>query len=152
MEFLATGANAVSPTPSDSSFLYRARELLGNATVDLAWRDLRETHMPVGMSFNWFDYDQASAEVCYLSQQFVERLCSSAGLGTELKSEMERVVFESTPLGDRMQCESFDELANLSLIPSAQKREELQQSTLNIGDLVLREETLRDRSEPNHLD
>jgi energy-coupling factor transporter ATP-binding protein EcfA2 len=145
MEFLATGANAVSPTPSDSSFLYRARELLGNATVDLAWRDLRETHTPLGRPFDWFDYDPARAEVCYLSQQFVERLCSSAGLGTELKSEMERVVFESTPLGDRMQCESFDELANLSLIPSAQKREELQQSILNIGDLVLREETLREK-------
>jgi len=145
MEFLATGANALSPVPSDSSFLHRAGELLGNATVDLTWRDDRAANMPLRSSFEGSDYDAARAEVCYLSQQFVERLCSSAGLGTELKGEMERVVFEATPLGDRMQCESFDELANLSLIPSAEKREELQQSIVDIGDLVLREETLREK-------
>ena len=136
MEFLATGANALSPVPSDSSFLHRAGELLGNATVDLTWRDDRAANMPLRSSFEGSDYDAARAEVCYLSQQFVERLCSSAGLGTELKGEMERVVFEATPLGDRMQCESFDELANLSLIPSAEKREELQQSIIDIGDVI----------------
>jgi len=145
MEFLATGANAVSPTPSDSSFLHRAGELLGNATVDLTWRDARATNTPLHSSIDGFDYDASRAEVCYLSQQFVERLCSSAGLGTELKIEMERVVFEATPLSDRMQCESFSELADLSLIPSAEKREELQQSILDIGDLVLREETLKEK-------
>jgi len=145
MEFLATGANAVSPKLSDSSFLHRAGNLLGNATVDLTWRDNRTTNSPLQSSFDVFENGGARAEVCYLSQQFVERLCSSAGLGTELKTEMQRVVFEATPLGDRMQCESFDELASLSLLPSALKRQELQQSISNIGDLVLREETLREK-------
>lgn len=144
MEFLAAGANAIGSTPGDSSFLNRAGALLGNATVDLTWRDDRSTNAPLRNSIDWSD-DEANAEVCYLSQQFVERLCSSAGLGTELRIEMERVVFEATPLDERMQCDSFDELANLSLISSAKKREELQQSILEIGDLVLREEILREK-------
>ena len=144
MEFLAAGANAIGSTPGDSSFLNRAGGLLGNATVDLTWRDHRSINAPLTSSFDPF-HDEASAEACYLSQQFVERLCSSAGLGTELRSEMERVVFEATPLDERMRCDSFEELANLSLIPSAQKREELQQSIQDIGDHVLREETLREK-------
>jgi short subunit dehydrogenase-like uncharacterized protein len=35
-------------------------------------------------------------EVRYLSQHFVERLCSSAGLAKELRTAMEQVVFDTT--------------------------------------------------------
>jgi hypothetical protein len=58
---------------------------------------------------------------------------------------MERVVFEATPSDDRMQCESFLELANLSLVPTRFNREELQNSIMSIGEAVLKEESLRDQ-------
>ena len=55
--------------------------------------------------------------VRYLSQHFVEKLCSSAGLATELRSAMERVVFESTDSLERLEAETFDELAERLLEP-----------------------------------
>jgi ABC-type lipoprotein export system ATPase subunit len=146
MEFLAAGANALTPTPSESSFLNRAGDLLEDATVTLKWKEGgKENTVPLRSSNEWLEYEAQEAEVCYLSQQFVERLCSSAGLATELRQEMERVVFEATPQDDRYNCKSFQELATLSLDHSRVTRMELQESIMNIGEAVLKEENLRDQ-------
>lgn len=96
MEFLAAGSHALKENSSDSSFLQKAGDLLGNAQVKLTWGDgANETERL--SSSDWYEYEGADPQVRYLSQQFVERLCSSAGLATELRQEMERVVFELTP-------------------------------------------------------
>ena len=145
MEFLAAGANAFTATPSESSFIQRAGDLLQGTKVTLGWADNKENTVTLHASYGLLEDDTQSPEVCYLSQQFVERLCSSSGLATELKEEMERVVFEATPSEDRMQCESFRELAGLSLMPTRANREELQNSIMSIGDAVLKEEILRDQ-------
>ncbi len=89
--------------------------------------------------------DAETARVCYLSQQFVERLCSSEGLATELRREMERVVFEATEQGDRMQCDSFTELSSLLLAPAGESRMELESSIKGIGDSILKEDLLREQ-------
>ena len=146
MEFLAAGANALTATPSESSFIQRAGDLLEGAQVTLRWAgEGKENTVALDNSYSWLEEDTQLPEVCYLSQQFVERLCSSSGLATELREEMERVVFEATPSDDRMQCESFQELANLSLVPTRFNRQELQNSITSIGDAVLKEEILRDQ-------
>ena len=146
MEFLAAGASALSTAQEESSFLHRAGSLLGDVTVKLTRRQPGKQHVtPLQGTGSWFDEDTPTPEVRYLSQQFVERLCSSAGLATELRDEMERVVFEATPQDDRLDCESFKELAELSLMSITATREELQQSIMSIGDAVLREESLRDQ-------
>jgi hypothetical protein len=146
MEFLAAGAKALTATPSESSFINRAGDLLEGAQVTLAWaEDGKENTAPLHTSYGWLDSDTQSPEVCYLSQQFVERLCSSSGLATELRDEMERVVFEATPADDRMECESFRELANLTLDTTRGNRQELQNSIISIGDEVLKQEILRDQ-------
>ena len=61
----------------------------------------------------------------YLSQHFVDRLCSSGGLGTELRSEIERVVFDATDPTDRLEANSFQELADVHLNPVGLRRGEL---------------------------
>ncbi len=144
MELLAAGAEALTSGPSQSSFLQRADDLLGDATVKLTWReDGKENTRFLSSSNSWKNDDAQEAKARYLSQQFVERLCSSAGLAVELRQEMERVVFDATDQSDRMQCESFQELAQLLLNPPYEARAEFQQSISEIGDEVIKEDQLR---------
>jgi ABC-type lipoprotein export system ATPase subunit len=145
MEFLATGANARSSTASESSFLHLAEDLLGDAEVKITWADGEESTTLLHDPFGWPVSDSDPPQVCYLSQQFVEHLCSSAGLATELRQEMERVVFEATEQGERMQCDSFSELSSLLLAPVAESRTELEFSITTIGDSILKEELLHEQ-------
>lgn len=144
MEFLAAGAHAVVDSESESSFVNRAGSLLEGAEVELDWADdSKKNKVELYYQYGFFGDESQSPEVSYLSQQFVEKLCSASGFATELRAEMERVVFDATPYDDRMQCESFRELANLSLVPTQNRREELQNSIMAIGEAVLKEEDLR---------
>jgi hypothetical protein len=146
MDLLAAGAGAFSTSPSESSFLQRASKpvnLLGDAEVNLDWGD--DTSCSAQLSAVTRGYiDNKPRFVRYLSQQFVEQLCSSAGLATELRHEMERVVFESTPQEDRLETDNFDDLAASLLEPVVAKRAELQDSINGIGIEIVREEKLRD--------
>jgi ABC-type lipoprotein export system ATPase subunit len=144
MELLAAGAEALTSGPSQSSFLQRADNLLEDATVKLRWREEgMENSRFLSSSNSWRNDDSLEPKARYLSQQFVERLCSSAGLAVELRQEMERVVFDATDQGDRMQCESFQELAQLLLTPPSEARAEFQTSIGEIGDEVIKEDQLR---------
>jgi hypothetical protein len=59
------------------------------------------------------DEEQETPRVQYLSQQFVEQLCSSEGIADELLSEIERVVFQTHPVQNRMGASNFQELLAL---------------------------------------
>jgi hypothetical protein len=147
MDLLSAGAGAFSTVPSESSFLHRASspvDLIGNARVELAWGngdcyEIKLSDAMYGLT------DGGRKYVRYLSQQFVEKLCSSAGLATELRQEMERVVFESTEQENRFETDSFEELSATLLQPVLEKRSELQDSINGIGMDIVREETLRDQ-------
>lgn len=80
---------------ANPSFLVRARPLLGDGKVKVSWAagepniralDGSDANSP-------FSYER----VRYLSQQFVEELCSSNGLTDGLLREIERVIFEAHP-------------------------------------------------------
>lgn len=145
MDFLAAGAGAFSAAPSESSFLQRASKpvnLLGSAEALLTWGN--NATSSVGLSDVVRGYGLDQAYVRYLSQQFVEKLCSSAGLATELRQEMERVVFDSTAQEDRFETDNFDDLAAALLQPITETRTELQESIHGIGLEIVREEKLRD--------
>ena len=51
--------------------------------------------------------------VRYLSQQFVDALCSAEGVTDELLAEIERVIFQAHPEEDRMSASNFQELLQL---------------------------------------
>ena len=50
------------------------------------------------------------ARVKYLSQHFVERLCSLDHSGSELVKEIERVIFAHTSIEERLGAASFEQL------------------------------------------
>lgn len=108
-DLIAAGAGAASEDPTDQTFLQRARDHVDGSTVTLTWADGRTTNMalpPVA------DPDELPG-VRYLSQQFVERLCSSEGITDELLGEIERVIFEAHPYEERLGTSSFRELLDI---------------------------------------
>ena len=111
IELLAISANAEEPEPGPASFIAKAGDLLIGATMDLEWADNSKLSRTVG------DPKDGHARVRYLSQQFVEALCSgdTIGNGEPLQREIESVVFEAIPEEDRMLCLSFDELRDLRI-------------------------------------
>ena len=99
-EMIAAGCDAVPKTvwqdgsELNSSFLARARSLLGDAAVRLTWGGGND----VTRALNGCGSGAATAfpRARYLSQQFVEELCSAAhGPADGLVTEIERVIFQS---------------------------------------------------------
>ena len=77
--------------------------------------------------------------VQYLSQQFVERLCSAeGGVSDELLAEIERVIFEEHPAEDRLGATSFSELleirASRSRLAQDRSREALERAVTTMFD------------------
>jgi hypothetical protein len=110
-DVIARGCDAIPDDPSEASFLRRASDLLGSAVVRLAWHDGDNTERRLDGSDAWSVEDYPRAR--YLSQQFVEDLCSAHGITDELIAEIERVIFESHPMSERDGAVSFDEMLQL---------------------------------------
>ena len=110
-DIIAAGGFALSPHLNDRSFIHRARSLLDESAAKLTWEDGEPTsnelrHVEIE---GILDYPR----VQYLSQQFVDKLCSSEGVTDELLSEIERVIYQTHPSEDRMGTTTFRELLDL---------------------------------------
>ncbi|MFZ2277467.1 MAG: ATP-binding protein, partial [Prosthecobacter sp.] len=97
-DMIALACDAVVFPFAPASFLNRANEHLAGSTITITWgtgekvkRNLDETSRnEVG------EYARAR----YLSQQFVDELCSAEGMTDRLLEEIERVIFESHPVAE----------------------------------------------------
>lgn len=113
-DMIAAGCDSIPPETweanewANPSFLVRARPIIGEAKVKVEWaagfnqiRALNgsDAHDP-------YCYER----VRYLSQQFVEELCSSNGLTDGLLREIERVIFEAHTEDTRNGALNFTEL------------------------------------------
>lgn len=110
-DIIAAGGYALSPHLSERSFIRRAKDYLGDASARLTWEDGDPTSNDlrhVGME-DVLD----SPRVQYLSQQFVDSLCSAEGVTDELLTEVERVIYQARPAEDRMGTTTFRELLDL---------------------------------------
>jgi energy-coupling factor transporter ATP-binding protein EcfA2 len=120
-DLIATGAHSPASHDNDRSFLRRAADLLGELQIKLTWGDGTLTSAgstPAAAEAN-------GPRVQYLSQQFVERLCSSeGGINDELLVEIERVIFDEHSAEDRAGAASFTELRDMRATRSrlAQRR------------------------------
>lgn len=92
-----------------------------------------------------FDLEDPSPAVCYLSQQFVDRLCSTGGLAKELRREIERVIFEQTDPTERYEADSFQSLAEELLDPVRHRREQQIGSVVGHSDKIAEEQRLNDQ-------
>lgn len=122
VDLIAAGADAMDSDPGESSFLKRASspvDLIGDAQVEEIWADGDKYVHPFRLPGEW---DEPSPLVRYLSQQFVDRLCSASGLAVQLRQEIERVIFAQSER--RLETDSFDELSGLLLKPIRRRREQ----------------------------
>ncbi len=113
-DMIAAGCDSISDESwnadewANPSFLVRARPLIGDGKVKVSWA----AGEPSVRSLNGADANGPFAyqRVRYLSQQFVEELCSSSGLTDGLLREIERVIFEAHPDEERDGALDFEEL------------------------------------------
>lgn len=112
-DIIAAGCEALPPATwqtnenKSPSFLVRARPLIKDASVKLTWGGGNSTQrfLDGRDSNDHFSYPKAR----YLSQQFVEELCSSNGISDGLIQEIERVILEAHPIDEREGAVNFDE-------------------------------------------
>jgi energy-coupling factor transporter ATP-binding protein EcfA2 len=127
-DIIAAGCDAITGWSGDAnvspSFLVRAQPLLDRAQVTLTWGGGGTvTRSLDGSDANGpFAYPRAR----YLSQQFVEELCSSQGASEGLIQEVERVIFEAHADDQRDGATNFQELleARTMRFKQARRREE----------------------------
>lgn len=142
-DVIASGCDAIAPSGWDAdenispSFLARARRLIGNATTTLTWgggatvtRALDGSDANGHMSF---------PRARYLSQQFVEELCSAKGVCDGLVDEIERVIFESHSQDDREWALDFAELREQRTVRFQQAREREAKAITDISDRIATE-------------
>lgn len=142
-DVIAAGCDAISSAAWKAdenispSFLVRARKLLGDATATLAWGG--------GASVvRFLDGRDANGRLAfprarYLSQQFVEELCSSASVSDGLISEIERVIFEAHHQDDREGAADFAELRDFRASRYRQARERDVDAIADISERVAAE-------------
>ena len=110
-DFIAVGGEAFPPKTNKLSFINRASDRLAGARVDLDWADATTSGVAIDDLRNIEENPEPF--VRYLSQQFVDRLCSAEGLTDELLGEIQRVIFQAHPTEDRLGATDFDELLDL---------------------------------------
>lgn len=143
-DIIAIGADVSSPSELQSSFIHRATRptnLLLDAVVQLDWGDGTPTARWIGKR----NAQAGNDAVRYLSQQFVEQLCSAEGLAVELRKEIERVVFDATCSEARYNAETFEELADIHLLPIRRQREIAKEAIENTSEQVNLEDALHNR-------
>jgi hypothetical protein len=142
-DVIAAGCDAISASGWNAdenispSFLARARRLIGDATTTLIWgsgamvtRSLDGSDANGHMSF---------PRARYLSQQFVEELCSAKGVSDGLVDEIERVIFESHSQDDREWAIDFAELRDRQTARFQQAREREAEAISDISDRIATE-------------
>ncbi|TAX51870.1 MULTISPECIES: TrlF family AAA-like ATPase [Rhizobium] len=110
-DIIATGCDAHDQSPPDQSFLVRANEHLQWASVTLEWGNRQTTQGALdtfGQSA-WDSFPRAR----YLTQQFVDSLCSSDGMTDGLLAEVERVIFDAHSVSDREGAVDFSDLREI---------------------------------------
>ena len=143
VEVIAAGCDAITPAGWDAdenispSFLARARRLIGDATTMLTWGG----GATVTRSLDGSDADghMSFPRARYLSQQFVEELCSAKGVSDGLVDEIERVIFESHSQDDREWALDFAELRDQQTARFQQAREREAVSISDISDRIATE-------------
>ena len=124
---------------SNSSFLSRAGDHLSAAAATIEWGD-PTTPYPISLRTSNANLDIVLPGVRYLSQHFVERLCSETGLAVELRRELERVVFNATDPTQRMMTDSFEELRDTLIRPIARSRNSLREQILTTSESIVQEQ------------
>lgn len=139
-DIIAAGCDAISreaweaDANASPSFLMRARSLIGDAKATLTWGggvvttralDGRDAGGP-------FTFPRAR----YLSQHFVEQLCSSNGVSDGLVLEIERVIYDAHPQDGRDGATDFAELRDRRTLRFLQARQREAEAIADISERI----------------
>lgn len=142
-DMIAAGCDAIASTAWDMdenispSFLVRARQFVGQAKATVTWGggistsralDGSDAHNPL-----------AFPRARYLSQQFVEDLCSSKGASEGLIAEVERVIFEAHPHDQRDGAVNFAQLRDRRILRFQQARQREAEAIAAISERIAEE-------------
>lgn len=139
-DIIAAGGLALLPRLNEKSFISRAKNFLRDSEARLEWASGDNTSNGLAMTDMEDLLDHPHVQ--YMSQQFVDQLCSADGLNDELVDEIERVIFNAHPSSDRYGADSFEELLTIRLENSREKRSR-NQMALEKASSELTEERLR---------
>ena len=141
-DFVAMGGCAVSEHLSDKSFLRRAKEHLRESTATLKWESGDET----SNAFSAIEHEELidAPHVQYLSQQFVDQLCSAEGLEDPLVREIERVVFDAHPESERLEATNFEDLLGDRLRGAKAARTRSVEAIVKISESMAAEQARKD--------
>lgn len=130
---IATGCDATAGRLSNASFIVRAREHLDDVGVRLAWETGDPSERPL-----LADVDDPSLypRARYLSQKFVEELCSADGLNDQLLEEIERVIFEAHSTLERDGATDFTELRDLRTTVLRDNRDRDEETIATLSDAI----------------
>jgi len=141
-DLIAAGSYALIPHLNERSFIHRAQDLIKDEEVVVTWNSGETT------SNRLKDIDAEDLldfpKVQYLSQQFVEDLCSSEGLTDKLMAEIERVIFQAHPIGERMGTSTFEELSQLKSNLSRSEREREENTLDDYSTKIIEESNKKD--------
>lgn len=141
-DFIAMGGCAVQAHLSDKSFLRRAADHLQESEAKLVW----ESGETTSNSFTGVAAEELmdASHVQYLSQQFVDQLCSAEGLEDPLVREIERVVFDAHAEGDRLNATSFEELLSIRLEGARTARNRYVETISRLSETMTAEQVRKD--------
>lgn len=141
-DMIARGCDSYEEDKDKRSFLARAKPLLGETRIVIEWEGSEPvTRSLVGQRFD--DEDYAYERVRYLSQQFVENLCSADGMTDGLLREVERVVFEAQPTDEVGGAGNFDEYREDMTIRFRSARQRHEDALGQIADRIGAEQEKR---------
>ncbi|HDR8922023.1 TPA: AAA family ATPase [Burkholderia vietnamiensis] len=141
-DLIAAAGHSLPPWSNEKSFLSRARPFLGGSEARLHWTSGEETHSPLISTDPGELLDRPHVQ--YMSQQFVDQLCSADGPNDELVDEIERVIFNAHPYPDRFGADTFEELLNIRLEASRDKRSRNQQALVRASADLTEERVRKD--------
>jgi len=130
---IAAGCDATDGRLSDASFIVRAEEHLGGTTVRLGWGEGEASER---LLLGELNDATAVPKARYLSQKFVEELCSARGLKDELVDEIERVIFEAHNSLERDGATDFAELRDLRTLVLRDSRERHREAIAQLSDQI----------------
>ena len=134
VDMIAAGCSSYVELQENPSFLARASEHLSGSRVVVKWSSGEVSRaQPLDSPENRLS--DAYPRVRYLSQQFVEDLCSIEGMPT-LVAEIERVIFEAHPSLERDGAVDFGELLELRAAGYRDARAREQAALANISDQI----------------
>ena len=134
VDAIAAGCDSYVESEENPSFLARAREHLSGSHVVVKWSS-GEASQERALDAPGDRVSDAYPRARYLSQQFVEDLCSIEGMPT-LIAEIERVIFEAHPSLEREGAFDFGELLERRAGGHRDARSKEEAALANISDQI----------------